>query len=199
MSLAQRFSELPFFNLLGKRQQGFLAIMRHLDSLLDNREQPYLIVETGCARRQANWIGDGMSTVIWDWVRLVVDRPAIEVRSVDKDPDAVRLARQLAPQVRIDCQDSVDYLEAFRLSDTNRIKLLYLDSFDWSPETQERSSDHHLRELVAVWDHLPSNCLIVVDDRHTPEHGKHLQVQKFMEERSIKPAFVGYQIGWIKP
>ena len=44
----------------GKRQASFNMMMNHLN------KQSALIVETGCAREENNFDGDGMSTLIFD-------------------------------------------------------------------------------------------------------------------------------------
>jgi hypothetical protein len=69
---------------------------------------------------------------------------------------------------------------------------------DWSVERGYISACHHLMELLAVWDRLPSGCMIAVDDVHGTHHGKHVAILEFMNERNISPAFFGYQIAWIK-
>jgi hypothetical protein len=41
--------------------------------------------------------------------------------------------------------------------------------------------------------------MIVVDDRHTEEMGKHFLVDQFFQRLNLEPVFKSYQIGWIKP
>lgn len=66
-------------------------------------------------------------------------------------------------------------------------------------EPELDSAFHHFAELATVWRLLPSDCLIMVDDRHSETSGKHFMVQFFMEKLGIEPVYKGHQIGWLKP
>lgn len=165
--------------------------MQHLEKFDDG-----LIVETGTCRNSDIWEGDGCSTRIWNWV---LENSKLAAYSVDIDSAAVAQSKVSAPLVEISCMDSVQFMESLDDSDLARLRLLYLDSFDWSPEINMQSSFHHMAELAAVWAKVPAGCLIVVDDRHSDTMGKHFLVERYMEKLGIKPSFVGYQIGWIRP
>jgi hypothetical protein len=177
---------------LAHRGETFRQIFRYLDAAPSG-----WIVETGTARIEGNWAGDGQSTLLWD--RVAETRPDLAVQSIDLDRKAVETAMHQTKHVQFTCGDSVQALGRF--PEPEKIRLLYLDSFDWQPDPTVNldSAFHHMAELAAVWANLPSGCLVVVDDRHGEGWGKHFMVEFFMEKLGIEPLFKAYQIGWVKP
>jgi hypothetical protein len=154
--------------------------------------QPTLIVETGCARQENNWNGDGQSTIVWSWLSGQLDGFTY---SVDINPDHVTLARSLSPNARVTVGDSVDFLRHF--GNASSISLLYLDSFDYKVGSLD-AAEHHLRELQAIYDRLPVDCIIAVDDCITPTEGKGALVRQWLEERGNLPVLEGYVTVWLK-
>ena len=154
--------------------------------------QPTLIVETGCARKENNWNGDGQSTIVWSWLSSQLHGCTY---SVDINPDHVTLARSLSPNARITVGDSVDFLRHF--GNASSISLLYLDSFDYKIGSLD-AAEHHLRELQAIYDRLRADCIIAVDDCITPTEGKGALVRQWLEERGNLPVLEGYVTVWLK-
>lgn len=154
--------------------------------------QPTIIVETGCVRKPGNWGGDGQSTVVWSWLASQCDGL---LYSVDINPENVETARRLSPSARITVGDSVDYLRDFH--DAPSISLLYLDSFDYKVGDLA-SAEHHLRELQTIYDRLPADCVIAVDDCITPTEGKGALVRQWLAERGNFPVLEGYVTVWLK-
>ena len=137
----------------GKRQHSFNLMVNHL-----NRESA-LIVETGCARKENNFDGDGMSTLIFD---EYVKQYGGTFFSVDINPDNTAFAKSKCSKAIVHTGDSVDFLYNLQVND---IDLLYLDSYDFDPQKPHPSSLHHLMELTAVMPALkPGSTMIVVDD-----------------------------------
>ncbi len=154
------------------------------------------IIETGSAHDRNNWDGQGQSTLIWDWA--VSQKCAIRALSLDITPNSIEVAKSQTKNVQYFLGDSVKTLNETDDEIISKTFLLYLDSFDWSPEANLHSAFHHLAELTTVWRALPSGCLIVVDDRHGDGKGKHWLVEGFMQQIGNVPAFKNHQIGWIK-
>jgi hypothetical protein len=164
--------------LTGKRQRGFNIMIQHLDS----RQQPPLIVETGCARQEDNYSGDGMSTLIFD---SYVNEHGGEFHTVDIDPANVEFSQsQVKGNTGVHCGDSVLFLHNLNnllLAQARTIDLLYLDSLDYFPEQELESSLHHIYELCAIRPSLKTDAMIVVDDNFY-ENGKLKGKGKFMFE-----------------
>lgn len=190
-ALAEEF--LSKFKNLGKRKEGFTRIIEHLSKRLDDS---ITIIETGTARDRGNWYGDGQSTLIWDW--YLSKNTHAKGYSLELLSEHAKIAQSQCEFMQVLVGDSVSLLHELGPA-INKCALLYLDSFDLVLHDPHPSSLHHIFELTASWAHLPSGCLIVVDDRISEQIGKHKYVQEFMNLLRIKPDFDGYQIGWVKP
>ena len=179
----------------GKRQASFNMMMNHLN------KQSALIVETGCAREENNFDGDGMSTLIFD---EYIKQYGGTFFSVDINPDNTAFAKSKCELAKIHTGDSVEFLYNFPLN--RKIDLLYLDSYDFDPQKPHPSSLHHLKELTAIMPSLQKGTMIVVDDnflasndggKTTFELGKGQYVKEFMDSIGIQRTFAGYQWVWI--
>lgn len=171
-------------------------IVGHLETVLSGKSG--WIVETGTARVEGCWEGHGQSTLIWDWLAEKLS-PRLGVISIDLVQEHIQIAQSQVSRVTFIRGDSVQMLSGLSQNLIEKTALLYLDSFDWTPELAFESAAHPLCELTTVWAHLPSGCLVVVDDRHSAHQGKHVMVDGFMRKMGIEPLFAEYQIGWIKP
>ena len=193
--IEEKFIDSEMFLKLRHRSHTMAKMVEHVESShLD------YIIETGTAYIKDCWGGHGQSTLVWDWLvgELQPERD-LRVISIDMNREGIDNAREQTKFVSFVCGDSVTVLNDLPDEKLRKCALLYLDSYDWQPETALESSFHHLAELAAVWSGLPSGCMIAVDDRHSADRGKHLFVAQFMEKLRIKPRFAAYQIAWIKP
>ncbi len=140
-----------FYSRLGTsaRWEAFLTIA----DILLTRARPIVVLETGTARTQGNWAGDGQSTLVWDYLCRVTDGFGY---SIDNDEGACAVARRQVEAMSIACDDSIRFLSSVQ-DLARRTDLLYLDSFDWSRPRQAESCLHHVGELAAVWN--SSSCL----------------------------------------
>ena len=182
-------------SLVGIRQNGFRLMVDAMSKL----ESP-LIVETGCARQENNFQGDGMSTLIWD---AVANRTNGKVISVDLNPAAAAFAQSnVGPRATVYNADSVVFLrdlEADLINTGKTIDLLYLDSYDFDGENPHPSSLHHIFELLSIKQGLRPGSLIAVDDNF--EHngqwmGKGAYVAQWMANVNKKMVYRGYQWIW---
>lgn len=179
--------------LTGQREPSFRVMVDYLTTC----NNP-LIIETGTARQENNFAGDGQSTLIFD--RYVTDHGG-EFHSVDIDPDNVAVAQRQV-RSRVHCSDSVNFLWQLNQELTAKnlyIDLLYLDSYDVDFTNPGPSSAHHLKELAAIINRLRPGCLIAVDDnvvidgKHT---GKGMYVEEFMQAIGKPMIYRGYQYIW---
>lgn len=186
----------------GKRQASFALMLEHLNKF----DNPY-IVETGCARQEDNFDGDGMSTLIFDGY---VAQNGGKFWSVDINPLNTGFARSQTTHANIITSDSVKFLNEhtkYWVDEGKPIHLLYLDSFDFDMKDPHPSSMHHLMELTAVMPALKSGyTMIVVDDnflvtndkgKTSFELGKGAYVKQFMDLIGKPRVFTGYQWVWI--
>jgi hypothetical protein len=198
---------------LALREKTFRRIFEFLD-LIDG---PITMVETGCARLEGNWAGDGQSTVIFDKYISTRDQESV-CYTVDISSTSVSECKKLvSPRIQITQDDSVHYLAGLtrELGRSGKvIDFLYLDSFDvdftyWYP-----SAIHHLKELAAAMRCIGAEALVVVDDcpqnvdfvpgaenqalslRAASVGGKGRLVAEYAAAAGAELLFAEYQAGW---
>lgn len=182
--------------LTGKRQYGFQSMIEHLNQI----KNP-LIVETGCARQEDNYSGDGMSSLIFD---SYINEHGGEFHTVDIDENNVEFAKKhMVGNTGVHCSDSVAFLHNLNqllVSQSRTINLLYLDSLDYYPEQELESSLHHLYELCAIRPSLQKGTMIVVDDNFYVNgqfKGKGKYMAEFMQKINCKMILKDYQCIWV--
>ena len=205
MTYSKRFSSKFFTKLLQPagtnpvrdRATSFSLIFELLDQKV---EKDFLIVETGCMRRDHGNLAfgdDGASTYIFDDFINFYDG---EVHSVDICKENVDYANELTSnKTTVHCQDSVDFL--WNLPKT-QIDFVYLDSYDIIRENPHPSQLHHVKEMCAVIDKLGKGSIICIDDHDAFFTGdgkiaKGTYVKDFMDDIGMKPIHEGYQIVWV--
>lgn len=195
MNLLEKFDAQPWAPALSYRRDTFRNMIEHFEIAASLGLTQ--LIETGTARVRGNWQGDGQSTLVWDWLASELD--GIQVLSIDRDQRAVDVADEQTEHVSFQVGNSLEVLPAIDLAVIQKVGLLYLDSLDFEWGQPATAAQHTLGELLKVWEHLPSGCMIAVDDCHSPYAGKHTAVAAFMSGNGIAPAFAGYQMAWIKP
>lgn len=196
---------------LGIRGESLRQVFEILEA---RKKSEYTIVETGCARSDENWRGDGQSTLLFD---RFVNHWNGSVLTVDISAEACeRLRGKVSGKVSVTCMDSVAFLRELIRYGQLHIDLLYLDSFDLDWQNPHPSALHHLHELCAIMPRLASGCLVVVDDsprnltmaefkgkktivRDLGVGGKGGYVADFFAKLGCAPVIQGYQHGWIIP
>ena len=177
-------------NKTTKRAESFAMMLNHVGNI-DNP----LIVETGCARQEDNFEGDGMSTTIFD---TFVDYHGGDFYSVDINPENGRFATAKSKKANIFCGDSVSFLyyqsQAW-MAQNRKIDLLYLDSFDFDMGNPHPSSLHHIFELTAIMPCQKPGTMICVDDNFDTV-GKGGYVKEFMNLINKDRIYSGYQWVW---
>jgi len=162
--------------MLGKRVETFERTFFELGQV----SQP-TIVETGCVRKESNWTGDGMSTVMF---ADFVTKYGGKFRSVDISERAVGVARNLVSQmdgdIEISVGDSVGFLENWT---EGPIDLLYQDSMDFDGATKAESPAHHMREMEAIYEHLGPRAMVLINDCGFEGGGKGEFVIPWLQER----------------
>ena len=198
---------------LAHRQATFRKIFEYLDLI----NGPIAIAETGCARLENNWGGDGQSTVMFDRYINLRDQEST-CHTVDINPTSVAACKQLVSnRTTVTQADSVYYLSrlANEFEKNSRfISLLYLDSFDLDSTYWFQSAAHHLKELTALMRCINKSTLVVVDDcplvanfipapnnqmvllSNPSIGGKGLLVAEFANAVGAKLEFAEYQAGW---
>lgn len=175
--------------LLGERANTFREALVQFKT-----REGRLIAETGTARQEGNWGGDGQSTLLFaDFGR----RFGAAVLSIDNDPDSCEAARvSLAKTLgktghcTVWCYDG-----AHGLSNLNApIGLLYLDSLDLSPGQEKESQEQALKEFRAAEPFLGAGALLLIDDCFDEARGKGGLVIPEAQSKGWRVLSAGYQV-----
>lgn len=190
-------------NRLGHRIRGFDLIFDYLKQI----ENP-LIVETGCARQEDNYSGDGQSSLLFD---KYVNQYGGEFYTVDIAEESVDycISKMTSSNSHVILDDSITYLKQLntQLKDQNRkIDFLYLDSFDApkdKPDVLFMSALHHLYEFTTIIPSLKPGTLVGVDDNWYGDvngqksiDGKGKFIFDYMSKISNPPILIDYQVFW---
>lgn len=159
---------------------------------LKQKREPVHILETGCARDEGNWAGDGQSTLVWDWMITQLGGTGI---SIDLSPENAAVARSLVKRVEVKVSDSVIALK--QEPELESLDLLYLDSYDWTGTFE--SPLHHAAEFAVAYPRLRSGCLIAIDDCFSDQEGKHVMVQDLLRGMGVEPVLRSRVTIWRKP
>ncbi len=128
------------------------------------------IVETGTARcGDTNFDGDGGSTIIFGhWAQ----EQNAKMYSVDISTSHINIAKAVTipyhDHMEFVLQDSVAFLKEF----PGQIDFLYLDSYDYDEQNPNPPQQHALQEIMAAYDKLTDNSIVMIDDCNIPGGGK---------------------------
>jgi len=183
---------------LGHRQSGFDYIFDYLKQ----RQNP-LIVETGCARQENNYEGDGQSSLMFD---KYISEYGGDFYTVDLAKESVQYCQsKVSNKTTVVESDSITYLKKLNqhfLDSKRKINFLYLDSFDAprdEPDVVYMSALHHLYELLTIAPSLSDGALIGVDDNWIDNGklaGKGQFVFDYMQKSGRPLCHDGYQLFW---
>ncbi len=203
---------------LGLRETSFKKIIQFLDS----QPAPITIVETGCLRKEDNFL-DGQSTLIFDKYTLSRGNGS-KVYTVDINPKSTEVCKKVVSKnVDVATDDSVRYLNNLAkifIDKSIKVTMFFLDSYDVDWRHPYPSAAHHLKELTAIQKILDKNTLVVVDDAPAIGHlerseenlskdwkvmqsfsptigGKGFLVHEYACHVKAKVFFSHYQTAWI--
>ena len=189
MSFLEKYDK-KFASKLAIRSKTFRKIFKEIEK---KNKKSYLIVETGCIRTTDGYAGDGMSTILFDEFVNFHDGKVV---SVDTNEEHCILAQSMtSDKTTVHCSDSIDFLSNYTLS--NKIDLLYLDSFDIDFNNPHKSAQHHMNEFNAIENKLEKGTIIIVDDHKNDQSGKGMYIAKHMKNIGYERFIDDYQIGWI--
>ena len=162
------------------------------------------IIETGCARKDNDFTGDGNSMVIFD--HYVRERGGA-VLSVDINLKAVKRCRTLVgSQVKIHCGDSVEFLASLAARGISP-DLVYLDSLDYMGNEPFLTALHCGNEFQAIRPVIRPDTLVVADDTPgvftkgvVPQieiQGKGAFLAQHADAVGATVMFHNWQAGWI--
>ena len=184
---------------LQNRTAGFDVVFDYLKTI----NEP-LIIETGCAREEDNYEGDGQSSLLFDKYIAEYGGHFMTVDISDLSVNYCK-SKMTSENSLVIKNDSILFLKQLNeklQADGKRIDFLYLDSFDAprnEPDVVFRSALHHMYELATILPSLAPGALIGVDDNWFQDYrraGKGCIIADYMDSIQNQPIFDQYQIFW---
>ena len=164
--MTNNFNFYEWFETIASKLENREVSFRKIFKYLDSQPTPIIIVETGCLRKNNNFL-DGQSTLLFDKYTLSRGNNS-KVYTVDISPKSTQVCREaVSKNVEITTGDSVSYLNKISkkfLENKTKVSMFYLDSFDLDWRYPFPSAAHHLKELAAITKIIDSKTLVVVDD-----------------------------------
>jgi hypothetical protein len=65
----------------------------------------------------------------------------------------------------------------------SQIDLLYLDSYDYDENNPGPPQEHNLNEVIAAYDKLTDNSIVMIDDCNIPGGGKGKLAIQYLQDR----------------
>jgi hypothetical protein len=178
------------------RYNGFHLMFKEL---LQKKQGPFTIIETGTLRKKANWMDGQSSLLFYDFLTKFGGK----FISLDLNPNALKecesiLAETFPNSNNVDLKlltgDSVEILAKIN----EPVDLIYLDSYDLDYNNPAPSMFHHLKELINLKKIIQKsqNLIIAVDDNplNNRSIGKGKLVLDCAKETNQKILYDGFQI-----
>jgi len=184
---------------LQNRTAGFDVVFDYLKTI----NEP-LIIETGCAREEDNYEGDGQSSLLFD--KYIAEYGGhfmtVDISDLSVNYSKSKMTSENSLVIKNDIILFLKQLNEKLQADGKRIDFLYLDSFDAprnEPDVVFRSALHHMYELATILPSLAPGALIGVDDNWFQDYrraGKGCIIADYMDSIQNQPIFDQYQIFW---
>lgn len=164
-------------------------------NILNQLSSNPLILETGCVRGRNDW-GAGMSTLLFgSYTRQHGGR----VITVDNSEINMNLCRE----VTVEFSDLITYVVsdslAFLPTITDKIDLLYLDSYDCPPEGDATAAqEHNLKEFKCCERNLNNRAVIMIDDVGFANGGKGAKTHEYLADNGYLLIYKHQQSVWLK-
>ena len=179
------------FHSLGQRYHTQRMALNLLNQFSSN---PF-IVETGCVRLPNDW-GAGMSTVLFgEYVKHHGGRiVSVDLSEVNMNT-CKELTKPYADVITYVVSDSLEYLPTI----TDKIDLLYLDSYDCPIEGDASAAqEHNLKEFKICESKLNDKAVIMIDDMGFANGGKGAKTHEYLISQGYLLVYKHQQSVWIK-
>jgi predicted O-methyltransferase YrrM len=179
------------FRHLSERYNTQKLALTILNQLTD---KPF-ILETGCIRLPDDW-GAGMSTLLFG---EYVSRHGGHVTTVDNSEVNMMVCQEITKEfekyITYVVSDSLAYLPTV----TEKIDLLYLDSYDCPIEGDASAAqEHNLREFKYCERNLNERAVIMIDDVGFANGGKGAKTHEYLIQQGYLLLFKHQQSVWLK-
>lgn len=181
-------------NYKNKSGNRFESFRLALTMLYETTDHPY-IIETGCLRLE-NDFGAGYSTYIFAECINIFGGKLV---TVDITPSHMETCKLLTKSFQVNVTYIVDDSLKILKNYSDRIDLLYLDSYDCPIEGDaSESQKHNLNEFILAENKLHDKSLILIDDVDFSNGGKARMTHDYLKKNNYKLIYQQQQSLWNK-
>lgn len=145
-------NRMEFFNFITKR--------------LSLKDKPINIIETGTMH------GTEQGSFTYIMAKFLKEFTGGKLITVDNSLDHINSCKELTEEfndvIEYVHSDSVQFLQSLTDKEVSDIDLFYFDSYDLFIPDPTDSQNHHLNELLAVYNRLRPDVILAVDDNYMP-------------------------------
>lgn len=156
----------PYLEKSGKSR---LKFYEYIVPKLLSLKRPITILETGTMWVELEKNMGAFTLIMAD---LIANYTGGRLYTVDISQESLNKCKvntkQFSNLIEYVQSDSVSYLKNCTDDFIASLDLVYLDSWDYSLPDPHPSANHHLQELLAIYDRLATSCPIAIDDNFLP-------------------------------
>jgi FkbM family methyltransferase len=159
----------PYENDLKRTGESRYNFYRYVIPKLIAKQKPLYVIETGTM-----WVDlkDNMGAFTLIFSDLIKNWSGGKLVTIDISKEHMdnckELTKEFSDVIEYVDSDSITYLKSLSNDEVKEIDLFYFDSFDLDLTDPEPSQQHHLNELLSVYNRVSDNVVISVDDNFLP-------------------------------
>ncbi len=131
--------------------------------------RPIYVLETGTMSTSLEDNSGAFTLIMAD---LIKNYTGGKIYTVDLSKENIQKCKNLTKEfeevIEYASVDSIEFIKSLDKDTVKKFDLVYLDSYDlWLPDTHN-SAQHHLNELLSLFDNINDTCFIGIDDNYLP-------------------------------
>ena len=175
----------PYKDAIKESGESRYRFYKYIIPLLVEKKRDIYILETGTMWSD---LKDNMGAFTLIMGDLIKNWTGGNLTTIDISEENIKKCKKITSQFSDNItyvnKDSIEFLEQLDPEICHKLDLVYLDSLDLNVTKPHPSSNHHLNELKAIYDHLNKNIIIAVDDNFLPNTD--IEWKWFNDDGSIK-------------
>lgn len=152
-----------------KSGQPRLNFYKYIIPKLAAKNKPLYILETGTMWSS---LGDNMGAFTYIMADLIKNHTGGKLYTIDISEKSINsckeTTKEFADVIEYIQSDSVSYIKNLDKNILYNLDLVYLDSYDFNVPKPHDSANHHLQELLSLYNDINKDCCIAIDDNFLP-------------------------------
>ena len=131
--------------------------------------RPIYVLETGAMSTPIECNSGSFTLIMSD---LIKNYTGGKIYTVDLSKENIQKCKNLTKEfnevIEYVSGDSIEFIKSLDKDTVKKFDLVYLDSYNlWLPDPHN-SAQHHLNELLSLFDNINDKCFVAIDDNYLP-------------------------------